>query len=176
MKLTFTALLVTCFCQLSSAQPVQEAIEEIRAHFKYVNDNQSKFEITKGEVLGESSDGGVIEKYFDNDEIVKISLEYFGESGKLLRDYYIRKGELLFVFDQNFKYNVPYYIDSLTAITSGDEEWFDPSKTKVEESRFYFFKGEMIRWINAQGVFQSTLNDQWLEKEKYYIEGLNSIR
>lgn len=174
MKLTFAVLISILLNQLSYSQSTQDAIQEIRSHFKYVNENLNRLKYIKEETFEESTDGGIIHKYLDDGNIVKIRCEYYGETGKLFREYYIKKNKLLFVFDQDYRYNMPYYFDSLRAAESGFKEWFDPSKTKLKENRFYYYNDNMIRWINSEGEFLSIESEQWLDKEKYYLEGLKS--
>ncbi|MEO9872146.1 hypothetical protein [Ekhidna sp.] len=130
--------------------------------------------IEKSKTFDESTDGAEIMKYFDGEKCVKIRLEYFGETGKLFREYYVDNNELLFAFDQEFNYNMPYYMDSTRAVQSGFDQWFDPNKTELLESRFYFDDGEMIRWIDSSGTRIQQGDEGWLDKESFYIDDLKS--
>ena len=103
---------------------------------------------------------------------MKIRIEYYGETGKLFREYYLKNNELLFVFDQEYHYNMPYYMDSTRAAESGFDQWFDPKKTKLEESRYYFSSGKMIRWIDSAGRHISSDANDWEKKEMLYLNGL----
>lgn len=151
-----------------------DQIQFIRQHFNYVNDNLNSFKTEKSETFDESTDGADISKYYDGKECVKVRTEYYGETGKLFREYYVKDNELLFVFDQKHNYNMPYYMDSTRAAQSEFDQWFDPKKTKLEESRFYFKDNKMIRWIDPAGKYVSDDADNWGEKEQFYVKDLKS--
>lgn len=153
----------------------QDPIQTIKSHYQYVNENLRSFKVEDSETFEESTDGATIRKYFDNGDCVKIRIEYYGETGKLFREYYLKDSELYFVFDQNFRYNMPYYMDSARAAQSGFDYWFDAEKTKLEESRFYFSNKKLIRWIEPGGKFLSKDSPEWRENEKYYLEDLQQL-
>lgn len=171
MKSLALSFMLFLICSSSIAQ---NQIQSIREHFKYVNDNISSMRIEKSKTFDESTDGAEITKYFNEERCVKIRLEYFGETGKLFREYYVSNDELLFVFDQEYNYNMPYYMDSVRAAQSGFDQWFDPSKTNLLESRFYFDNDKMIRWINPSGKHILKGAEGWLDKESFYIEDLKA--
>ncbi len=155
-----------------SQSPAQ--IELIRKHFKYVSENLDSFRSEESKTFDESTDGADISKYYDGKECVKIRMEYYGETGKLFREYYVKDDKLLFVFDQEYRYNMPYYMDSVRASQSGFNQWFDPEKTKLSESRYYFENSKLIRWIDPTGQHVSDDTDDWNEKEKFYVKDLKS--
>ena len=117
-----------------------------------------------------STEGGEGVLYFDVDELVKVSLELFGETGKLDRDFYFKKGTLLFVFDQSHRYNMPIYMDDNRAKESGFAEGYNSEKTKIYEDRYYFDERRLIRWIDSTGKLRSTSDSEFSEKEQSLIE------
>ena len=159
-----------------STQSQEEMIISIRNHFNYVETNLSTFEMTEDVIFEESTDGAAIIRYVDEGKLVKINIEYLGETGKLHRALYMDEGQLRFVFDQEFRYNVPYYIDDEQAKEMGLDEGFNPDKTKKFEHRYYFFHNKMIRWINPEGEYQTHNNAEWNEKQHYYLNELAKFK
>ncbi len=153
----------------------ENEIKVIREHFDYVEANLEQFEVNSTTTYEATTDGAIVNKYFNEGALVKIRIEYLGETGKLYREFYIDEGQLLFVFDQEFNYNMPYYIDSLKAQELGFKESYDPDKTKKLEHRYYFYNDKMIRWINSDGEHQSQTHTEWKEKEEYYFNELKKL-
>lgn len=175
MKSTFNII----FLLLSNniyAQTSEDYIKAIREHFKYVENNLSRFQKREATTFEESTDGATISRYFDNGDLMKIRLEYLGESGKLYREFYVKDQKLQFVYDQEYIYNMPYYIDSIKARDMGFEKGYDPEKTKKLEHRFYFHNNRMIRWINPLGEHQTQEKHEWKEKQKYYLNELEKFK
>jgi uncharacterized protein YacL (UPF0231 family) len=162
--------------QSSIAQSINGQIQEIRSHFNYVEENLKSFKSKKQESFDYSTDGAEITKYFDQDQLVKIRCEFYGETGKLFREMYIKDNQLLFVFDQMYNYNMPYYIDDKKAKETGFESGHDPEKTKLSEHRFYFYDMKLIRWIDPNGTLQAKSNPEWQKKEKDYLEQYDEFK
>ncbi|MTI20726.1 hypothetical protein E1176_06810 [Fulvivirga sp. RKSG066] len=166
-------LLISC-CLYGQSQ--EEMIKDIREHFNFVERSLDSFQVREELTFEESTDGATIKKYYDNDELVKVRIEYLGETGKLYREFYIDNLQLLFVFDQEFKYNMPYYMDAKKANEMGFDEAYDPNKTKKHEHRYYFYNNKLIRWINPEGEHQTSANSQWVEKQKFYLNELLNLK
>ena len=150
-----------------------EEIKTIKEHFNYVETNIEKFELATSTTFEESTDGATIKKYSDNGQLVKIRIEYLEETGKLFREFYIDNKQLLFVFDQEFNYNMPYYFDAKKAKEMGFDEGYDPKKTKKSEHRYYFYNNKLIRWINPEGELLTADNSEWTAKQNYYLDELS---
>lgn len=176
MKLSIFSIIFLLLSSCVYAQSSEEIINTIREHFKFVENNISSFQTTEETTFDESTDGATITRYFDNEELVKIRIEYLGETGKLNREFYIDEQQLLFAFDQEFNYNMPYYIDSKKAKEMGFAEGYDPEKIKKLEHRYYFYKNKLIRWINPEGEHQTQENSDWKEKQKYYLNELERLK
>ncbi|MEM9300429.1 MAG: hypothetical protein AAGA64_18890 [Bacteroidota bacterium] len=176
MKLSIVSIILLLFSSHVYAQTNEESINTIREYFKFVENNLSRFQTSEETTFDESTDGATIIKYFDNEELVKIRIEYLGETGKLYREFYIQENQLLFVFDQEFNYNMPYYIDSKKAKEMGFDEGYDTKKTKKLEHRYYFYNNRLIRWINPEGEHQTQENSDWNEKQKYYLNELEKLK
>lgn len=122
---------------------------EIRQEYKSIREASPSLARTEIEVSDYSTEGGKATSYSDKQGTIRlIKVELDGESGKVLEEFYYRKGALIFVFRENHRYNVPYYVTA----ESGGGVAFDPKKTKITEDRFYFVKGRMLRWIDENGA------------------------
>ncbi len=149
MKITIltiiTILLTPVFIQDSNT----EIIEQIRKEFKRINNDA---ELTKQEIVfyDESTDGANMIVFRDKgNAIKKVSVIYYGESGKLAKEFYLKNDKLIFAFFQSYDYNRPYYWNEKEAEEFGDSEFFDSSKTEVSENRYYFNSdSRLFRWIN----------------------------
>lgn len=90
---------------------------------------------------------------------------YYGESGRALEEYYYRDGKLIFVYRKDSSYNKPM---------SG-------RVVRVEEDRFYFNDGQLIRWVGQGGKqvpsgdseYQKRQTD-YLENSELFMEGVGS--
>lgn len=130
----------------SQSAAVTAKIKPIQNNFTQINATK-KFDKVKSVDIHESTDGGTITYYYKNNALQKVVATNYGESGKNLIEYYLLKGKLSFVYEQDFAYNVPYYMDKAKAKELGDSEYFDPKKTKIRKNRSYFDNGKIIYQI-----------------------------
>ena len=170
MKLLLIVLIL--FIQTPS---IEDHVLEIRKHFNYVEDNLPSFKIEKDESYDQSTGGSTISKYYDNGNLVKIRVEHLGETGKLYQEYFIKNQSLLFVYEQKFEYNMPYYVTKKMAEEMGFEEGYDPKKTNKSDSRYYFQNGTLIRWINPKGEVIRSKNLDWEKQQDLIIDDFKNL-
>ncbi len=130
------------------AQDKNVFIQNIRSKYTKTQNNLKDYYKTSIEITGESAEGGQATAYYHNDSLELIEIIWLGETGKRQLEYYLDNGKLIFAFDQNFEYNRPIYLDKQTAKEQGDDEFFDPKKTKIKENRYYFNQEKLFRWLN----------------------------
>lgn len=149
-------------CGLSNAQSLDERIKEIRAEYAKVNSEKQK--VTTVEMNGESTEGGELKVYKDlGGNLRKLKAFYYGETGKIEQEYYVKDGKLFFAFIVRYNYNRPLYWDEKTTKEMGDDEVFDLEKTTTQEFRYYFSPSEkLIRYIDDK---KKTFHD-FPEKEE----------
>jgi hypothetical protein len=124
MKTLLTFVFSFLFVFISFGQTIESRIAEIRK--EYYSINSSKLKKDSIEISDETTEGGQVDFYRDaSDNLRKIVASYYGENGKLVNEYYISNGNLIFCFTQRFDYN--------QAITAEGT-----SKTTVSEYRYYF--------------------------------------
>jgi len=163
MKKTFFLIFTLTICfNVFSQKTENEKVADIRVWYKEVTDNLKSYEKTMVDAPDESTEGGMITYYKDEDDIRLIKEEYFGESGNVSYSYYFRNGSLFFMFKVQKRYDVPIYVD-------------DSGKGSIEENRFYFYSNEMIRWLDnnkekvdkESGMFSKT--SATIKNDAYYL-------
>lgn len=151
-------------------------IQRIRTEFKRI---EQDFGLSKQKTdfFDDSTDGAEMTVFSDKAGFVrKISVIYFGESGKFNADYYLKDNKLFFVFSQRHEYNRPYYWDENTAKENEDTEVFDISKTTIFENRYYFNPDlKLIRWIDENNKTIET-DTILLEKRKEVLLDFDKLK
>lgn len=149
LLLLFLAMGTLSFAK-STSQTVEQIIKDHHATNNYKN-----YEVTTADDNDKSSEGGVIEYYSRNGELKKVVTKYYGESGKSITEYYVKNNNVYFVYDADYHYNVPSYIDKT----------FDKKKTEIKEKRYYFDSdGNLIRYIDEN---KKIIEDK---KKLHYIQ------
>ena len=84
-----------CYSQLDSRiwdiseKEENDLVLEIRKEFNNINSNDSKFLVKSKDLDGYSTDGGEMKTFYEQNELKKIMVLYYGESGKVAIDYYV---------------------------------------------------------------------------------------
>jgi len=117
------------------------------------------YSFCEDDLFGLSSEGASLISYYGNDALVKMSIKYFGETGKSEKDFYI-KNHVIFIESLKTIYSNPIYNE-------------DYEIQSVASDKFYFQDKNIILWIkdnkkinNQQDAFQIK-SDEW---EKEFIE------
>ena len=138
-----------------------EIISDIREKFGAVNYNINSYKKVKKDLMDESTEGGELEAYFKKEELKKIVAIYFGEMGKLIKEYYFWDNDLFFVFTQEYSYDMPMYMDG--------------SKVdKIDENRYYVHNDKLIRWLdpNKEKVGKS----KFIQKETEILQNAKTLK
>jgi hypothetical protein len=158
MKKIFLFLLAFYIAFSCNAQKTEnEMVNDIRAWYKDVSENLGSYEKFVHDAPGESTEGGVLTVYKENDNIRMIKEEYYGESGNAKYHYYFRNDKLFFMFQVNKYYDVPIYVD-------------DSGKGKIEENRFYFYSDQMIRWLDPKKEKVNKASEEFTNKADQILE------
>ena len=143
---------------LSSAKSTSQIVEQIIKDYNATN-NYKNYEVTTVDDDDKSSEGGVIEFYSRNGELKKVVTKYYGEGGKSITEYYVKNNNVYFVYDADYHYNAPFYM----------EEIFDKKKTEIKEKRYYFDSdGNLVRYTDEN---KKTTEDK--EKISYIEEEIH---
>lgn len=76
-------------------------------------------------------------KFFEDKQLVKVILEFFGDRADLTSEYYFKNGNLFFVDKVKTVYHRPKWDDE-----------FKESEISIAKNRFYIKDNQLIRWIN----------------------------
>ena len=118
---------------IGAADPsVEERVKVIRTRYAEIEKELKDCRQVKRDLPDESAEGGELTAYFKDSSLRKLSARLFGETGKVLEEFYFSDGQVIFVFRVETR---------LTEPNSG------VVKSKTEQ-RFYFADGKLIRWLN----------------------------
>ena len=159
-------------------QPVNDyltaTLAPIRTNFKHINSIENWSKITEHN-LKESTEGGVAYFFYTEGKKEKIIERHFGETGQVLREYYLMDGELSFVFEKNLRYNRPIYWDEKHQKENKDSEIFDIEKSEVSEKRSYFKEGKLIHQIVSEDCGSPFTESYLREEEKRILDTYNDL-
>jgi hypothetical protein len=153
---------------LPTKDQLEYRIKEIRENFKRINSIASWTSIDVIP-LTESTENGEAKLYYENKKLEKFITQHYGEMGKLLTEYYLKDGQISFVFEKSYNYNRPIYYDTVAMKENNDTEAFDLTKSEIEEYRSYFYNNRLIHQIKSP---QNTLllnDDNLLEEQNRII-------
>ena len=145
-----------------------QRLKPIRANLKRINEITEWTSVDKRK-LNQSTEGGAATYYFLQDTLLKVVAIHFGETGKNIQEFYIKNGQLSFVFEQQYQYNRPITWDSTAMKENNVTETFDIDKSEIIEDRSYFSKGELIRQINNQDC-GSPFAEDYLKQEQVRLK------
>lgn len=124
-------------------------LKGIRENFKRINSTK-KWEKVQLLELDESTEGGEATFYSQGDVLEKIITKIFGETYQKVSEYYLKEGQLSFVYGKIYRYNRPITWDSIAMKLHDDNEVFDFDKSEIIEYRSYFKKGKLIKQVNEE--------------------------
>ena len=145
--------------QPASSDSTASVIRTIRGEYAAINAaiQAKKLQVTTKDLEGLSTEGGEMRKYFEGKELRKTVIEVFGETGKWLTEYYYVHGELFFCYSADTKYTKSIAVEGNRI-------------RAVEQNRYYFEHGKMIRWINPAGKIVSAI--RYSKKTKELLDEL----
>ena len=138
--------------------------------------NSTKNWTTVKEVdLNNSTEGGNATYYFEGGELRKLISKNYGETGKNIKEYYLDKNKLIFVYETAYNYNRPIYFDSAKMKELNDTETFDITKSEILEDRSYFENGILIHQSNNQDCGSPFAQSYLREEQKRIKQELKSL-
>ena len=152
--LLFTALLLSlgCYCQTTGKKTkdsvpgldANRVLSEIRQEVARINADSALLKVKRRDVEEESTEGGEIKRYYLGNNLCKTIATFYGETGKVVREYYFLNGAILFLFTRESFYNVPMYYKNSRV-------------NKVVENRYYFKDGKLVRWVKGKKIMETAL-------------------
>ena len=146
-KLFFLVMFSSALSFIQAQNQTDEAyIKQIREWFNTTNTNVKICERKTKIIEGLSAEGAEANGYYLQNNLLKLTVLYMGETGKLLHEFYFNEKGLFFFFSQESKY---------------DTNFSDPNVkiSNVVENRFYFREGKMILWKEDK-VVKANVNSQ----------------
>lgn len=124
---------------LIACDDTSKIIEQIREQYKLVNINQTKYRMLEKDLMGETTEGGFMTAYIDQQYLRKIVTTYYKETGKVIIEYYFNHKDLFFAFAKEYHYNKP--IDQPGSKVAS-----------VKQDRYYVSNKKMIRWLQGNSI------------------------
>jgi len=168
MKRIFLALYLAFLFVPQSGFTQIQGIENAKRIWSELSNKRSTYYLKKMDDNKSSTLGGQILYYYSGKDLKIIHANYYGELGRSSYQYFYEGSDLVLVYKMEYKYNAP--------IGMNDPELgsFDDTKTKMEDSRFYFKDGSLISWKNPyEDAFKATSKEFKEEGEKLLIASNN---
>ncbi len=143
---------------------MSETLKPIRENYQKINSITEWTKIDKIK-LWETTEGGTATYYFNKDNLKKIEVVSFGETGKKISQYYTMEKELSFVIEKTFNYEKPIITDTINAVENAE----------IVEEESFFKNGELIRQINNQDCGSPFAKDYLLEEQNRVINEFNKL-
>lgn len=159
-------------------KPINEYLTQklipIRENFKRINSTENWTEIKQIDIW-ESTEGGFVNFYFQENKLEKIITRHFGETAQKLAEYYLLNGELSFVYEKLYKYNRSIYWDLKAKEENNDTEVFNFEKSEIMEDRSYFTDGKLLHQINNQDCGSPFASDYLLEEQERLLTEFKNL-
>ena len=108
---------------------------------------------------------GSITGYYREAEVRKVYAEHYTDTNRVFDEYYFDDGMLIYVLEQDFRYNRPDTLTEEKAKANNDSVWYDDKKTKLEITRFYLNKNKLVKWIQPDGEEVPPASTEFIDKE-----------
>lgn len=160
-----TSLLGDFYFNPKSFNPSDTAILLIKKNIIDIDSNIFKCKKEEQYIEDESTEGGVIIKYFLDGVLIKVEKQLLFEMGSVFHDIYFSENKLIYYKYSEHRYNVPCYIDD----TYEEIESFDEEKTKINIDEYFINNDTLI------GVNKIKDNDYETIDENLNIEIMKQI-
>jgi len=142
-----------------------DPIAKIKANVTRINSIKNWSKVTQLKFTEETTEGGILSKYFLKSNLEKMVEKVYGEMGKSTTEYFLNDGHLIFMYNEVSMYNAPMYTDE-----------FDAENMEVLEFRYYFDGDSLIREIAPTGDIILYNKPYFDEGTKQYLEKFNKIK
>ena len=136
-------VLLTFILAIPAQAQTESEIIKIRAEVALINKGAPKFTKTTKTVEDISLEGTEATYYHLAKNLKKITAEMFGETFNATGEFYYRDGKLIFAYLKRNKYDTQIGLNT------------PPKVVSVEEQRFYFADGELIRLLVGKKELKS---------------------
>lgn len=145
-KFNFTALvffmiLIFTSCSENDITGTQKTCKEILS-------NLSTYQHKTLDLAGQNSESNGVSFYIKDNKVMLATIATYSETGRTNAQYFFDNNDLICVVQQDYIYNRPTYMTEERATKDGDSVWYDDTKTTMSTTRYYFYDGRMVKWIN----------------------------
>lgn len=169
-------LILVFFTSITYSQEVEKDIKRISKAYAIIESNLKDYTIKQVNADNYSAEGGDAYGYLKEGSLEKINVALYGESGKNFYDFYYENNTLIFALFTRHQYNTPFYFDKKMAEEYGVDEFFDETKTKIIENRYYFKKDELIKWLNHDKKEVRTTSEDLKRQVENLLELSNDLK
>ena len=148
--LLLSAIFLTLAAANSAFAQTEKEIVKIRAEVTAIEKGAAKFTKTTKDVEGISLEGTEATYFYSKGDLRKITAKMFGETYNATGEFYYRDGELIFAFLKHNQYDTQIAMNP------------PPKVVRVEEQRFYFAGGNLIRLLIGKKELKSG-NERYAE-------------
>jgi len=106
-------------------------ISFIKSQFAEINKNLKSYKKVEKTDTIESTEGNEVLLYYKGNEIKKVAVTYYGETGKAIQEYYFFDKKLIFCYCVDYHYNRPFTVKGGGKIASTTEERFYLDNGKI---------------------------------------------
>ncbi len=148
----------------SCKEKPEDALANAKKKYEAIN---KKLDDYKSKTIDDitSKAAGTITGYYREDELKKIHAEHFTDTDRVFSEYYFDDGMLVFIEQQDFVYNKPNTYTEEKAKANNDSVWYDDKKTKMEISRYYFYKNKLLKWLKPGNKEVAPATAEFIDKE-----------
>lgn len=138
-----SGILLTFMLADSAQAQTEKEVVKIRAEAAAINKGAAKYTKTTKNVEGISLEGTEVTYYRSAGNLRKITAKMSGETYNAAGEFYYRDGQLIFAFLKHNRYDTQIGLDK------------PPKVVDVEERRFYFADGDLIRLLVGKKELKS---------------------
>lgn len=144
-------------------EPFQEddIVAEIKKAFADINQNTASYKVESKEIMDESTEGGELKAYYQDEDLKKVVASYFGEMGKTVEEYYFSEENAFFIFTQQYSYDKPITVEGSAV-------------KQIEENRYYLHKNKLMRWIGSNK--EKVANSSFSQKEPEVLQKIKDLK
>lgn len=161
-KIVLISVLLGVFA-VSAFGQAEKQIEGIRAEVAAINKAAKGYKKKNKDVMGLSTEGAAVTYFTSGKQLKKITAKIYGETYNATAELYYKSGEVIFVYWRMNKY------DTQIGVTP------PPKVIRVEEERYYFAGGELIRLLAGKKEI-TPLDENYTEMKEGLLELEKGLR
>lgn len=140
-----------------------KVINSINLKVEAIESAKQGYGKTEQDILGKSSEGGVMMSFYEWNFLKKVKVTYFGEMGNATFEYFVDEGSVIYIRKEQVSYDKPMYFD-------------DSKIASIEESEYYFINQKLLKWKGHQGKVICPKSNQFIKESEQLLTDFNDIK